>query len=108
MGLGNALRLTLTGERIGSEEAQRIGLVSDVLKQDRLLGEAERIASLITRNGPLGVRSAKEATLRALGRTLDDALRLEHLLFASVAKTDDFNEGPRAFAEKREPDFHGK
>ena len=108
VGLGNALRLTLTGERSDAREAHRIGLVSDVLEQKHLLEEAGRIASLIARHGPLGVRSAKEATLRALGRTLEDALRLENLLFASLAKTEDFSEGPRAFAERREPEFRGK
>ncbi|MGI9658311.1 MAG: enoyl-CoA hydratase/isomerase family protein, partial [Gaiellaceae bacterium] len=93
VGLGNALRMTLTGERIDADEAHRIGLVSDVVEASNLLEEAERIATLIAANSPLGVRSAKETTLRSIGRTLEDALHLEHMFFASLAKTEDYIEG---------------
>lgn len=108
VGLGNAMRLILTGERIDAAEALRIGLVSEVVPQARLLERAEEIAALIARNGPLGVRSAKESVLRAIGRPLEDALRLESHLFATLAGTEDFQEGPRAFAEKREPRMQGR
>ena len=108
VGLGNALRITLTGERIDADEAHRIGLVSDVVAATALGEETERIATRIAANSPLGVRSAKETTLRSIGRTLEDALHLEHMFFASLAKTEDYVEGPRAFAEKREPDFKGR
>lgn len=108
VGLGNALRMTLTGERIDATEAHRIGLVSDVVPAERLTEEAERIATRISKNAPLGVRSAKEATLRSIGRTLEDAIHLEHMFFASLAKTEDYVEGPRAFTEKREPKFKGR
>ena len=103
VGLGNALRMQLTGEPIDAREALRIGLVSDVVETKDLMPTAERYASLVLRNGPLGVRSAKESMLRSLGRAMEDALRLEHLLFSSLTGTEDFVEGPRAFAEKREP-----
>ena len=108
VGLGNALRMTLTGERIDAEEAHRIGLVSNVVDVNKLLEEAERIATRIASNSPLGVQSAKETTLRSIGRTLEDAIHLEHMFFASLAKTEDYIEGPRAFAEKRDPDFKGR
>ena len=103
VGLGNALRMQLTGEPIDAREALRIGLVSDVVETKDLMPTAERYASLVLRNGPLGVRSAKESMLRSLGRAMEDALRLEHLLVSSLTGTEDFVEGPRAFAEKREP-----
>jgi enoyl-CoA hydratase/carnithine racemase len=108
VGLGNALRMTLTGERVDATEALRIGLVSDVVDTTELLEEAERIATAIAANSPLGVCSAKETTLRSIGRTLEDALHLEHMFFASLAKTEDYVEGPKAFAEKRDPDFKGR
>lgn len=108
VGLGNAFRMTLTGERIDATEAHRIGLVSDVVESDALLTEAERLAARIAANSPLGVRSAKETTLRSIGRTLEDAIHLEHMFFASLAKTEDYVEGPRAFAEKRDPEFKGR
>jgi enoyl-CoA hydratase/carnithine racemase len=108
VGLGNALRMILTGERIDAAEALRIGLVSEVVEPGTLLARAEEVALTIARNGPLGVRSAKETVLRALGRPLDDALRLEYLHFASLVGTEDYAEGPKAFAEKREPRLRGR
>jgi enoyl-CoA hydratase/carnithine racemase len=46
--------------------------------------------------------------LRSLGRTLEDALRYENILFSTLTRTEDFKEGPQAFAEKREPDWKAK
>lgn len=107
VGLGNALKMILTGERIDAAEALRIGLVSEVVESHSLLARAEEMALAIARNGPLGVRSAKETVTRALGRPLEDALRLEYLHFSSLVATEDYAEGPRAFAEKREPRMRG-
>lgn len=108
VGLGNALKLQLTGEPIDSQEALRIGLVSEVVAQTELMPQAERYANLILQNGPLGVRSAKESMLRSLGRVLEDALRFENILFSTLTRTEDFKEGPLAFAEKRPPVWEGR
>lgn len=108
VGLGNALKMQLTGEPIDAHEALRIGLVSEVVSQKDLLAAAERYAGMITRNGPLGVRSAKESMLRSLGRVLEDALRYENVLFSTLTQTEDYKEGPRAFAEKRDPVWKGR
>ena len=108
VGLGNALKMQLTGEPIDAQEALRIGLVSEVLEPPGLMEAAERYAATIIRNGPLGVRSAKESMIRGLGRTLEDAIRLENLLFSTLTRTDDFKEGPQAFTEKRDPVWKGR
>ena len=108
VGLGNALKMQLTGEPIGAQEALRIGLVSEVVASGELQSTAESYASMILRNGPLGVRSAKESMLRSLGRVLEDALRFESVLFSTLTRTEDFSEGPRAFAEKRDPVWRGR
>lgn len=108
VGLGNALKMQLTGEHIGAQEALRIGLVSDVVALDDLMETAERYAGVILRNGPLGVRSAKESMLRSLGRVLEDALRFENVLFSTLTRTEDYKEGPRSFAEKRDPLWKGE
>ena len=108
IGLGNALKMQLTGEPIGAPEALRIGLVSEVLELSGLMLAAERYAHAIIRNSPLGVRSAKESMVRGLGRVLEDALRMENLLFSTLTRTEDFKEGPRAFAEKRDPVWKGR
>ncbi len=107
VGLGNALKMQLTGEPIDAQEALRTGLVSDVVAPPALMDTAEGYAEMIIRNGPLGVRSAKESMVRGLGRPLEDSLRLENLLFATLTRTEDFKEGPKAFAEKRDPVWKG-
>lgn len=108
VGLGNALKMQLTGESIDAQEALRIGLVSEMVPLKDLTATAERYAAMIIRNGPLGVRSAKESMLRSLGRVLEDALRFENILFSTLTQTEDYKEGPRAFAEKREPVWKGR
>ena len=108
VGLGNALKMQLTGDQIDAAEALRIGLVSEVVPAGDLLSTAERYAEAIISNGPLGVRSAKESMLRSLGRTLEDALRYENILFSTLTRTEDFKEGPQAFSEKRPPDWKGR
>ena len=100
--------MQLTGEQIDADEALRIGLVSEVVAAQELMATAERYADAIISNGPLGVRSAKESMLRSLGRTLEDALRYENLLFTTLTRTEDFKEGPQAFSEKRPPIWKGR
>ena len=108
VGLGNALKMQLTGGPIDAAEALRIGLVSELFGPPDLLAAAERYAESIIRNGPLGVRSAKESMIRGLGRVLEDAIRLESILFSTLTRTEDFKEGPLAFKEKRQPIWTGR
>ena len=108
VGLGNAMKMQLTGEPIDAQEALRIGLVSEVLEPSELMEAAERYSDIIISNSPLGVRSAKESMIRGLGRVLEDALRLENLLFSTLTRTEDFKEGPQAFTEKRAPVWKGR
>jgi enoyl-CoA hydratase len=76
-GIGTALDLTLTGREVSAEEAYRLGLVNAVVSHDRLLGTAEEYARMILRNSQQAIRSAKETIQEVIGRTLDDALRME-------------------------------
>jgi enoyl-CoA hydratase len=76
-GLATALELTLTGREVTAEEAYRLRLVSEVVPHEDLMATAERYALLIMRNSQRAIRSAKETILDVVGRTLDDALRLE-------------------------------
>ena len=78
-GLATALELTLTGREVTAEEAYRLRLVTKVVPQENLMAMAEQYASMIMSNSQQAVRSAKETILDVVGRTLDDALRLETL-----------------------------
>jgi len=78
-GLATALELTLTGREVTAEEAYRLRLVTKVVPQENLMATAEQYAWMIMSNSQQAIRSAKETILDAIGRTLDDALRLETL-----------------------------
>ena len=76
-GMATAMELALTGREVSAEEALRLGLVSCVVPHDQLMATADRYASMILKNSQRAVRSAKETILDVVGRTIDDALRLE-------------------------------
>jgi enoyl-CoA hydratase/carnithine racemase len=78
-GAGVALEMLLTAEPIDAQRALRCNLVSRVVPHERLLEEAEVVASQILRNSQRAVRSAKETILDVIGRPLDDQLRIEAL-----------------------------
>lgn len=108
IGLGRAMELILTGERIDAKEALRIGLVSRVVPGEKLLSAAEELARTIASRGPVAVRFAKEAIQRGYDMTLDQGLALENLLAILVRQTEDSKEGAAAFREKREPKWKGR
>ena len=108
VGPERALDLILTGRRIDAHEAVRIGLVSRVVSSSELREQALRLAALIAENGPLAVRAAKAAVWRGLDVSLEEGLRLEQLLAEPVRQSEDAQEGPRAFLEKRKPKFKGR
>ncbi len=100
--------LILTGEQMDAETALRIGLVSHIVPKDDLLDRAHQIANTICERGPLAVRAAKEAISRGLDMPLDHGLAFEDLLLGRLMATQDAKEGPRAFAEKRKPEYQGR
>ena len=108
VGPERALDLILTGRRIDAQEALRIGLVSRVVPFGELLDQARALANAIAENGPLAVRAARAAVWRGLDLTLDEGLRLEQLLAEPVRQSEDAQEGPRAFLEKRKPEWKGR
>jgi enoyl-CoA hydratase/carnithine racemase len=86
----------------------RIGLVTHVVPKDELMDRAWQIANVICERGPLAVRAAKESINRGLDMPLDNGLAFEDLLLGKLMATQDAKEGPRAFAEKRKPDYKGR
>ncbi|HKV53539.1 MAG TPA: enoyl-CoA hydratase-related protein [Candidatus Binataceae bacterium] len=106
--LGRALEMLYTGNRIGAEEALRLGLVDHVVPMSRLIPKCEEIAAEICKSAPLGVQRIKQAALRGLDLPLADGLKLERELYDWLQKTEDAREGAHAFAEKRSPQWKGK
>ena len=105
--LGKAKRLLFSGDRIDANEAERIGLVDQVVPPGEELTEAKRIAKRILKTGPVALRFAKKAVNRGLQMSLNDALMMEATLFGEMFETEDFKEGVNAFFEKRQPNFKG-
>jgi enoyl-CoA hydratase len=103
-----AMELLLVGDRVDAATALQMGLVNDVVEPGALLDRAYGVAERITRNGPLAVRKIKESVVRGLGLPMDQAFTEELRLGAEVFASADAVEGPKAFAEKRQPRFSGR
>jgi len=101
-----AMEILLTGRPIDARRAYDVGLVNRVVPLDRVLPTALELAEQICENGPLAVRTAKEIAIRAWNH--EPAFVLENALFARVQKSEDAQEGPRAYAERRKPRFRGR
>ena len=100
--------LILTADQMDSETAFRIGLVSHVVPREELMDRAMAIANMICERGPLAVRAAKETIIRGMDMPLEHGLAYEDLVLGRLMATDDAKEGPKAFAEKRKPEYKGR
>jgi len=108
VGRGNAMEMILSGDRIDSEHALRIGLVNRIFPAKRLLDETLAYAARLATRAPLAQQLAKDVMVRAEGLSLDEALRLESMSFHNLGQTRDLAEGTDAFREKRDADFEGR
>ena len=106
--LAKAMEMILLAQRIDAQEALRLGLLNRVVPAAEVMPTAMKIADALLQNGPLAVRAAKEAVIRGLSMPLEEGLRLEGVLQSYLLKTEDAVEGPKAFAEKRKPQFKAK
>lgn len=107
-GKQRAMELVLTGRRISSEEAQRLGIVNVVTPRKQWLEQAIELASVVARRPPLAVRLAKQAVLAGDEMSLTAGLEHERRLYELSMATEDRIEGMQAFLEKRRPDFKGR
>lgn len=103
-----AMEMILTGDPIDAPTALRVGLVSRMVPADELLPTACQIAQRIAGHAPLAVKAVKEVAQAALDETLEQSLRLGSTLRWIIGQTEDAQEGPRAFAERRAPRYQGR
>jgi enoyl-CoA hydratase len=104
----HAMEMLLTADFIDAQRAYDFGLVNRVVPHGELLETAFGFANKIGKNGPCAVRAIKEAVQTGLKLPLGEALAAELGYAARVFATEDAVEGPRAFAEKREPQWKGR
>lgn len=108
IGIGRAKEFLYFGNRVGADEAHRIGLVNKVVPQGQELEEARRWAAELENSAPLSVRMLKTAVNVGMQMGLREALEYEARLGAELVHTEDIVEGGKAFAEKRKPVFKGR
>ena len=108
VGMSVAMEMLLTGERIDARRAYEVGLVSRLVEPAALMRTAEEMAQKIASNGPLAIRVTKELAWRGLHEHPADMLRYYAAVTALIHETEDAKEGPRAFSEKRVPQFKNR
>ncbi len=103
-----AADLLLTGRHISADEALAIGLIGHVVADGQALAKALEIAEMVAANGPLAVQAILRTIRQTEGMAENDAFALEAKLGMAVFASEDAREGPRAFAQKRKPEFRGR
>ncbi len=103
-----AAELLLTGRFVSAQEAKEIGLIGHVVPEGQALAKAKEIAQQIAENGPLAVQAVLHSLRETEGMSEVDALKREMEIGQPIFGSKDAMEGPRAFAEKRKPDFKGE
>ena len=112
IGSKRALGMILTGRHVPAEEGERLGFVNEVVPNDQLMKCAFAVAEEILACSPLSIRASKDAVYRSLDfASLEESMkdmRTEYAAVRAMIESEDFIEGPKAFAEKRAPNWKGR
>ena len=103
-----AMEVALTGDPISAQRAYDLGLVNVLCEEGKALDEAKALAARIEANAPIAVRLSRRVVVEGVQADDADAWRLSAELSREVAQTEDYQEGPRAFIEKRAPRWTGR
>jgi enoyl-CoA hydratase/carnithine racemase len=107
-GWGNAMRWLLTGDKFGTDEALRLGLVQEVVPADELRNKAIDIARTVAKRAPLGVWATLRSSRTAQLESTDAAVAELLVIARELMDSEDAAEGIRSFLERREGDFKGR
>ena len=109
IGLKQAMGMILTGRRVSAAEGKELGFVNEVVPAAELMAAARRWADQILECAPLSVRGSKQAVMQGFEHGgVGQAMGQRYDLLSAMIRSEDFVEGPRAFAEKRKPAWKGR
>ncbi|MBX3497283.1 MAG: enoyl-CoA hydratase/isomerase family protein [Parvibaculum sp.] len=109
IGAKRAMGMILTGRQVPAAEGMELGFVNEVVPAAELMASAKRWAGLIMECSPMSIRASKEAVYKGLDiANLNEAVTSKYPAVNALFKSEDLIEGPRAFAEKRKPNWKGK
>jgi enoyl-CoA hydratase len=103
-----ALEVILTGDPISAERAYHFGMVNELCEPGTALDTAIALAERICANAPLAVRASRKVAVEATDQPDDVGWKMSTQAMADLATTEDFAEGPKAFIEKRAPEWRGR
>jgi crotonobetainyl-CoA hydratase len=110
IGLKRAMGMILTGRHVSAREGLELGFVNEVVPKGEALKAAERWAATICQNSPMSIRASKQTINKGMNVSLEQALaeQRDYPAAKAMVASQDYIEGPKAFSEKRPPQWQGK
>ncbi|MEJ2088576.1 MAG: enoyl-CoA hydratase-related protein [Gammaproteobacteria bacterium] len=108
IGMAPALEVIMTGDPLPAERAYQLGMVNQLVAPDEVMSAARALAERIMGAAPLAVQESRGVAVQAFTASDEDLWRASGEAFGRNAQTEDYQEGPRAFIEKRPPKWQGR